>query len=77
MEVEVAETAYKEPESAAATVPIILEVPAEMIGDIKRLTFESDFDSLSKELREECIRRFATGLEMPAEILLGMGNVNH
>ncbi|MEU5417467.1 hypothetical protein [Streptomyces clavifer] len=74
---EVAETAYKEPESAAATVPIILEVPAEMIGDIKRLTFESDFDSLAKELREECIRRFATGLEMPAEILLGMGNVNH
>lgn len=73
----VAETAYKEPESAAATVPIILEVPAEMIGDIKRLTFESDFDSLAKELREECIRRFATGLEMPAEILLGMGNVNH
>lgn len=73
----VAETAYRDPESAAATVPIILEVPAESIGDIKRLTFESDFDELAIRLREEAIRRFANGLEMPAEILLGLGEVNH
>lgn len=74
---QVAETAYRDPESAAATVPIILEVPAESIGDIKRLTFESDFDSLAIQLREEAIRRFANGLEIPAEILLGLGDVNH
>lgn len=74
---QVAETAYREPESAAATVPIILEVPAEAIGDIKRLTFESDFDDIAMRLREEAIRRFATGLEVPAEILLGQGGVNH
>lgn len=73
----VAETAYKEPESAAATVPIILEVPAEAIGQIQRLTFESDFDELALKLRDEAIRRFATGLEVPAEILLGQGDVNH
>jgi hypothetical protein len=73
----VAETAYKEPESAAAAVPIILEVPAEAIGDIKRITFESDFDSLAVTLREESIRRFATGLDIPAEILLGQGGINH
>ncbi|WP_284576799.1 hypothetical protein [Streptomyces sp. 2P-4] len=73
----VAETAYREPESAAATVPIILEVPAETIGDIKRLTFESDFDELAIKLRDEAIRRFATGLDVPAEILLGMGGINH
>jgi hypothetical protein len=73
----VAETAIREPDSAAATVPIILEVPPEMVGQIKRLTFESDFDELAIRLREEAIRRFATGLEIPAEILLGMGDVNH
>jgi len=73
----VAETAYKDPESAAAAVPIILEVPAEAIGDIKRITFESEFDDLSIKLREEAIRRFAIGLELPAEILLGLGDVNH
>ncbi|MFI9591196.1 hypothetical protein [Nonomuraea sp. NPDC052265] len=74
---QVAETAYKDPESAAAAVPIILEVPADAIGKITRLTFESDFDDLAMRLREETIRRFATGLDTPAEILLGTGEVNH
>ncbi|MTE20290.1 hypothetical protein F0L17_14465 [Streptomyces sp. TRM43335] len=74
---EVAETAIREPESAAATVPIILEVPGDAIGQIQRLTFESDFDELAIKLREEAIRRFATGLDFPAEILLGLGDVNH
>lgn len=73
----VAETAIREPESAAATVPIILEVPSESISDFKLITFESDFDELALKLREEAIRRFATGLEMPAEILLGLADVNH
>ncbi|MDX3345900.1 hypothetical protein PV708_01125 [Streptomyces sp. ME02-6977A] len=73
----IAETAIREPESAAATVPIVLEVPADSISDFKLLTFESDFDELAIRLREEAIKRFATGLEMPAELLLGMGDTNH
>ncbi|MFG2404266.1 hypothetical protein ACGFR8_07980 [Streptomyces brevispora] len=74
---QVAETAIREPDSAAATVPIILEVPAEMVGSIQRLTFESDFDELAIKLREENIRRFATAADIPAEFLLGLGDVNH
>ncbi|MGA5033385.1 hypothetical protein ACPB8P_22835 [Streptomyces cellulosae] len=74
---EVASTAISEPDSAAATVPIVLEVPAESIGGIKWLKFESDFDNLAVQLREEAIRRFANGLEVPAEILLGLGDANH
>lgn len=74
---QVAETAIRDPESAAATVPIILEVPAEMVGNIQRLTFESDFDELAIKLREENIRRFATAADIPAEFLLGLGSVNH
>ncbi|MEV5677056.1 hypothetical protein [Streptomyces sp. NPDC052179] len=73
----IAETAIRDPESAAATVPIILEVPAEAISEFKHLSFESTFDDLALKLREEAIRRFATGLEIPAEILLGLGDVNH
>ncbi len=73
----VAETAIREPESAAATVPIVLEVPADSIADFKLLTFESNFDELALKLREEAIKRFATGLEIPAELLLGMGDTNH
>lgn len=73
----IAETAIRDPESAAATVPILLELPADTISEFKHLTFESEFDELALKLREEAIRRFATGLEIPAEILLGLGDVNH
>ncbi|MGA5497713.1 hypothetical protein ACPCSP_25450 [Streptomyces cinereoruber] len=73
----VSETAIRDPESAAATVPIVLEVPADTIEAFKHLTFESEFDDLAIKLREEAVRRFATGLEIPAEILLGLGDVNH
>ncbi|MDX2917311.1 hypothetical protein [Streptomyces sp. NE06-03C] len=74
---QVAETAIRDPASAAATVPIILEVPAEMVGNIQKLTFESNFDELAIKLREENIRRFATAADIPGEFLLGMGSINH
>lgn len=73
----IAETAIRDPDSAAATVPIILELPAEAIAEFKHIKFESEFDELAIKLREEAVRRFATGLEIPAEILLGLGDVNH
>lgn len=73
----IAETAIRDPESAAATVPIILELPADTIADFKLIKFESEFDELAIKLREEAVKRFATGLEIPAEILLGLGDVNH
>lgn len=74
---EVAATAIREPDSAAATVPIVLEVPAEAISSIKWLTFQSDFDEIAIRLRDEAIRRFITGLELPSEIVTGLGDLNH
>jgi hypothetical protein len=74
---QVAETAYHEPDSAAATVPIVLEVPPEAAGQWERITFESEFDELAVKLREEAIRRFAAGADTPAEVLLGLSDANH
>ena len=75
--IEVASTAIREPESAAATVPIVLEVPGDLIQGVKWLQFSSDFDALALQLRDEAIRRFATGADVPAEVLLGLGDTNH
>lgn len=75
--IEVASTAIREPESAAATVPIVLEVPGDLISGVKWLQFTSDFDALAIQLRDEAIRRFATGADVPAEVLLGLGDTNH
>ena len=75
--IEVASTAIREPESAAATVPIVLELPADVIGDVKWLQFSSEFDAMAIQLRDEAIRRFATGADVPAEILMGLGDASH
>lgn len=75
--IEVASTAIREPESAAATVPIILEIPGDLINGVKWLQFDSEFDALAIQLREEAIRRFAVGADVPAEVLLGLGETNH
>jgi hypothetical protein len=75
--IEVASTAIREPESAAATVPIVLEVPGDLINGVKWLQFTSEFDALALQLRDEAIRRFATGADVPAEVLLGLGDTNH
>lgn len=75
--IEVASTAIREPESAAATVPIVLEVPGDLITGVKWLQFNSEVDALLLQLREEAIRRFAAGADVPAEVLLGMGDINH
>lgn len=75
--IEVMSTAIREPESAAATTPIVLEVPGDMINGVKWLQFSSEFDTLAIQLRDEAIRRFATGADVPAEVLLGLGDSNH
>jgi len=75
--IEVASTAIREPESAAATVPIVLEVPGDLISGVKWLQFTSEFDAMAIQLRDEAIRRFATGADVPAEVLLGLGDASH
>lgn len=75
--IEVMSTAIREPDSAAATTPVVLEVPDTMINGVKWIEFASQFDSLAIQLRDEAIRRFATGADVPAEVLLGLGDSNH
>lgn len=69
--------AIKNRESAEALVPIVLQVPAEALEKIQHLTFWSQLDEHAIELRAEAIRRLALGLDMPPEILTGMGDANH
>lgn len=72
-------TAIKDRDSAAAVVPIVVEVPDDVAANdlIKRITFDTPLDAAAKELRDEAIRRLALGLDAPPERLLGMGETNH
>lgn len=76
-------TAISTPGSASAVAPLVLRGPAQ-IGGIpasQALFMLQIHDPLQTYpetgLREECIKRIATGLDMPPELLLGMTDANH
>jgi hypothetical protein len=75
--VEIAATAIKNPGTASAVVPIPLTGPAEYIDKIKHIDFTLKIDEKTIERRDSAIRRLAMKLDMPSEILLGMGKSNH
>ncbi len=75
--IKVTVTPIKDRSSASAVVPYPLRVPGEWVDKIKHLSFATPLDDKAIALREEAIRRFATGMDMPAEVLLGMTDANH
>lgn len=75
--IEIAATAIDNPGTASAVVPIPLVGPAEAIDKVKHVDFTLKIDDKIIERRDSAIKRLATKLDMPAEILLGMGDVNH
>jgi hypothetical protein len=68
-------TPITNPESPAALVPVAISVPDELVGKAAELMhFWSDLDQHAVELRTEAIRRFALGMDLPPEIVLGTAN---
>jgi hypothetical protein len=67
----------REPGSAAAQVPIMFEVPDEFVDRLGVISFESPLSSEILDLREKAIGRFATGMDLPPEILKGLGDSTH
>jgi hypothetical protein len=64
----------KDPGSPSAIVPIVVTAPDDTIDKAKLLTFWSDLDANSLSLRSEAIRRFALGMDLPPEQVLGMSS---
>lgn len=75
--IDIAATAIANPGTAAAVVPIPIKVPAEYVDKIRHIDFTLQLDEKILEKRESAIKGLATMLNMPAEILLGLGDVNH
>lgn len=63
--------------SATGVLPVIAEFPAESIGKIQHITFESPLSEEARELREEAIKRFAYSMDFPPEVITGQGSSNH
>lgn len=67
----------KNPASAGAVVPMMVKVPDASVNGFKHLRFSTELDQNINPLRESAIRRIATGMDMPAEVLLGTADVTH
>ncbi len=63
--------------SAAAVVPIDVEIPQEEIEAWKFLIPERPYDDKMAERTERSIRRIALALDIWPELLLGIADVNH
>lgn len=62
---------------AAAVVPLLMRLPSQYIESVKHLIFERAIDPEMANQRQELRRRIATGLDLPAEVLLGLEDLNH
>jgi hypothetical protein len=69
--------AIKDPDSAAAAVPNFMFMGADYIDKVKHLTFDRQADEHIKERRDALVNGMAMSLELPAEVLLGVGDLNH
>lgn len=70
-------TPIQDRSSAAAVVPLVLKVPDEVVGKIQHLTFSTQLDESMPDRIEAAITRLATALDLPPELLLGLGKANH
>lgn len=67
----------RDPGNARSLVPIMATVDGEHIDKIKWLTFETPLDEQTGARLDQCIRRLALDLDVPPEMLLGVGSMNH
>lgn len=61
--------------SALGVLPQIIE--SDNPDGWKLLNFEATLTGIAKDLREEAVNRLGVGLDMPPEVLSGMGDQNH
>lgn len=75
--IEIAAESIAKPGTASSVIPIPIVGDPEAIDKIKHIDFTLKIDEKIIEKRDSAIKRLATKMDMPAEILLGMGDVNH
>lgn len=70
-------TSMQQRDNAAAVVPILLQVSTDALDKIKHLTFDSTISEHISTMRKDAVERMAQSLDIPPEVLTGMGKSNH
>lgn len=75
--IDIMRTAVQSPGSPASAAPVPLRIPAEFIDKVTHLKFATPLDERLFEQRSQALTRLATSLNLPAEIMTGLGQTNH
>lgn len=70
-------TPLSDPRSAAALVPFLLRVPPDLIDKIKPIELARAIDPNAIARLDQLVKRLAIAVDMPPEMLTGMGGANH
>jgi hypothetical protein len=77
MLIDIAGNNIKYPGGASASIPIPIRFPSELIEKWKHLTFGDGVDEALLKAREAAVGRLAATLNMPAEVLTGIGETTY
>lgn len=70
-------TSLQQRDNAAAIVPLILQAAPDALDKIKHLTFDSQISEHISQMRKDAVERMSMALDIPPEVLTGMGKSNH
>lgn len=75
--IESARQSIKDPGSASAAIPMPLKVPSQFIEKFRHLILASGVDDTVLNARKQALGILADSVNIPKEIMMGMGDVNH
>lgn len=75
--VRTAQASLQSPTDVSRHLPVIFEGNQEALNAVRHLPLNTPFDERVDELRTAAVRRIAIGLDIPPEVLTGMGGLNH
>jgi hypothetical protein len=74
---EAMEAAKTDRTSPAAFVPIVVTMPGEFVDKVQHMQFWSELDRSVIDMRQSAIQRFAIGMDVPPEVLMGNSDSTH
>lgn len=72
-----AQASLRSPTDVSRHMPVIINGHHEALNAVRHLSLQTPFDERVDSLRTSAVRRIAIGLDMPPEVLSGMGDLNH
>lgn len=74
---DIAGKAIENPASALAAIPLPIKIPAEFFDKFEHVEFANPFDERQMELMQFFYDVLATDMNMPKEVVTGMGGTSH